>query len=52
VTYPTGSPIQPKYYDINIPENNELYQKFTDDNNLSKVTPIILIGNEIIEGYG
>jgi cytochrome c biogenesis protein CcdA/glutaredoxin len=51
-TYPAWSPIQPRYYDINIPENNELYQKFTDNNNLSKVTPIILIGNEIIEGYG
>lgn len=51
-TYPIWSPIQPKYYDINIPENNELYQKFTDSNHLSKVTPIILVGNEIIEGFG
>lgn len=52
VTYPIGSPIQPKYYDINIPEYNELYQRFTDANILSKVTPIILVGNEIIEGFG
>ncbi len=51
-TYPAGSPIQPKYYNINIPENNELYQRFTDDNNLSKVTPIILVWNEIIEWFG
>lgn len=47
-TYTSGSNIQPKYYDINIPENNELYQKFTTNNDISKVTPIILIGNEII----
>lgn len=52
ITYPAGSPIQPKYYDINIPENNELYHRFTDANNLSKVTPIILVGNEIIEWFG
>ena len=51
-TYPAGSPIQPKYYDINIPANNELYHQFTDTNHLSKVTPIILVGNEIIEGFG
>ncbi len=51
-TYPVWSPIQPRYYDINIPTNNELYQEFTDTNHLSKVTPIILVGNEIIEGFG
>lgn len=50
--YPKWSHIQPKYYDINIPENNELYQRFTDANHLSKVTPIILVGTEIIEGFG
>lgn len=51
-TYPIGSHIKPRYYDINIPANNELYQKFTDTNKLSKVTPIILLWTEIIEGFG
>ncbi len=51
-TYPAWSHIQPKYYDINIPENNTLYQTFTTENNLPKVTPIILVGKEIIEWFG
>jgi cytochrome c biogenesis protein CcdA/glutaredoxin len=52
VAYPAWSRIQPRYYDINTPENNALYQAFTSGNNLSRVTPIILIWNEIIEWYG
>ncbi len=50
-TYTSGSQIQPRYYDINIPENARLYEAFTKDNNLSRITPILLVGNEIIEGF-
>ena len=49
--FASGSKIQPRYYDINLPENAALYDQFTQINNLSKVTPILLVGNQIIEGY-
>ena len=49
--FASGSKIQPRYYDINLPENAALYDQFTQTNNLSKVTPILLVGNQIIEGY-
>jgi hypothetical protein len=32
-----------KYYDIDEKENRDLWSSFTEENNLSKVTPIILI---------
>jgi hypothetical protein len=32
-----------KYYDIDEKENRDLWSDFTEKNNLSKVTPIILI---------
>jgi glutaredoxin len=50
--FPKWQPIQPRFYDITLPENDALYQKFTNENNLSKVTPIILIGNDIITWFG
>lgn len=49
--FASGSTIKPRYYDINLPENAALYDQFTQINNLSKVTPILLVGNQIIEGY-
>ena len=49
--FASGSAIKPRYYDINLPENAALYDQFTQINNLSKVTPILLVGNQIIEGY-
>jgi hypothetical protein len=33
----------PKYYSIDKEDNKKLFDKFTLENNLSKVTPIILI---------
>ncbi|MDR2639906.1 MAG: hypothetical protein LBC61_00780 [Candidatus Peribacteria bacterium] len=33
----------PKYYDIDEKENRDLWSDFSQENNLSKVTPIILI---------
>ncbi|MDR1987277.1 MAG: hypothetical protein LBQ24_00435 [Candidatus Peribacteria bacterium] len=32
-----------KYYDIDEKENRDLWSSFAEENNLSKVTPIILI---------
>lgn len=40
-----------KYYDIDEKENRDLWSSFTEENNLSKVTPIILIWDEIITWY-
>lgn len=42
---------QVKYYSIDEEENAKLFDKFTSKNNIAKVTPIILIGDEIIEWY-
>lgn len=41
----------PKYYDIDEKENRDLWSDFSQENNLSKVTPIILIWDEIIMWY-
>lgn len=43
--------IEPKYYDITLPENRAIYDDFTELNWLSIVTPIILIWDEIIEWF-
>lgn len=40
-----------KYYDIDEKENRDLWSSFAEENNLSKVTPIILIWDEIITWY-
>ncbi len=42
---------KPKYYSLNEKENLKIFSDFTSKNNISKVTPIILIGNEIIIWY-
>lgn len=42
---------QPKYYSIDEEENLKIFDEFTKNNNLSKVTPIILIWDEIIIWY-
>lgn len=42
---------QAKYYSIDEEKNAKLFNEFTTKNNIAKVTPIILIGNEIIEWY-
>jgi len=39
-------------YDISKKENRELWKKFTTLENIPKVTPITLVGNTIIQGYG
>lgn len=44
----TGS-IKPKYYMLEEPKNYALYESFTEKNGIAKATPIILIGNTIIE---
>mgnify|MGYP000111302295 FL=1 len=33
------------------PKNYTLYESFTEKNGIAKATPIILIGNTIIEGF-
>ncbi|MDP2090704.1 MAG: glutaredoxin [Candidatus Gracilibacteria bacterium] len=45
------SGVQAKEYDIDIAENAKLFDEFTTKNSISKVTPIILIGDDLIEGY-
>ncbi len=40
-----------KFYDIDMPENAAIFQDFTSKFGIAKVTPIILIGDEIIEWY-
>lgn len=42
---------QPKYYSIDEEKNTKLFNEFTTKNNVAKVTPIILIWDEIIEWY-
>lgn len=42
---------QVKYYSIDEEKNAQLFDDFTTKNNIAKVTPIILIGDEIIEWY-
>lgn len=42
---------QAKYYSIDEEKNAKLFDEFTTKNNIAKVTPIILIGDEIIEWY-
>jgi glutaredoxin len=44
----TGT-IQPKYYMLEDTKNYALYESFTEKNGIAKATPIILIGNTIIE---
>lgn len=46
----TGS-IKPKYYMLEEPKNYTLYESFTEKNGIAKATPIILIGNTIIEWF-
>lgn len=43
--------VVPKYYSIDEETNKNLFDDFTSKNNLSKVTPIILIWNDIITWY-
>lgn len=42
---------QVKYYSIDEEKNAQLFDEFTTKNDIAKVTPIILIGDEIIEWY-
>lgn len=39
------------YYDIGIPENRTLYDKFTELEGVTKVTPITLIGENVVTGF-
>lgn len=40
-----------EYYDLGDKDNLELFNQFTNKYELAKVTPIILIGDEILEGF-
>lgn len=43
--------VSPKFYSIDEEKNYKLFSEFTSKNNISKITPIILIWDEIIEWY-
>ncbi len=49
-TYSSGS-IRPKYYRLEDAKNRTLFDKFTNEKGLSKATPILLVGNVVIEGF-
>jgi len=40
-----------EYYDLGEADNLALFNQFTDKYQLAKVTPIILIGNKLVEGF-
>lgn len=48
--FASGS-VRPKYYMLEDPSNYELFDRFTTERGISKVTPILLVGNTIIEGF-
>jgi cytochrome c biogenesis protein CcdA/glutaredoxin len=48
--YGTGS-VRPKYYDLEDATNRALFDKFTTEKGISKATPILLVGNSVIEGF-
>jgi len=41
--FPNEAGVNPKYYDIDLPENKAIFDRFTQENSLAKVTPIILV---------
>ncbi|HPH78772.1 MAG TPA: glutaredoxin [bacterium] len=41
-----------KYYHLEDKTNADLFEQFTDKYNLAKVTPLILVGGKVIEGFG
>ena len=43
--------VSPKYYSIDEEKNKKIFDEFTAKNSLTKITPIILIWNDIITGY-
>jgi cytochrome c biogenesis protein CcdA len=47
----TNSGARPKYYRLEETANQDLFAKFTADHGVSKITPIILVGKQIFEGY-
>lgn len=47
----TRTDIQVLLYDIDTVEGEELFNKLTEKENLSKSTPITLVGNAIIQGF-
>ncbi len=48
----TKPEIKVKYYNLAEKENVELFVEFTDKFEVAKVTPIILAGDKVIEGFG
>ncbi|HAU39552.1 MAG: glutaredoxin [Candidatus Peregrinibacteria bacterium GW2011_GWF2_43_17] len=44
--------ITPKYYDLDDSANYDLFKEFCNNNGLTRSTPTILIGNQIIQGFG
>ncbi|MBU1118938.1 glutaredoxin [Patescibacteria group bacterium] len=40
------------YYDLEEPKNSELFEQITDQYNISKGTPITLVNNTILSGFG
>jgi len=49
--FPSNSKILPKFYSIDEEKNKVIFDEFTNKNSLSKITPIILIWNEIITWF-
>ena len=49
--FASGSIVSPKYYSIDEEKNKKIFDEFTSKNSLTKITPIILIWNDIITGY-
>lgn len=44
--------VTPKYYDLENETNYDLFKEFCKENGLTRSTPTILIGNQIIQGFG
>ncbi len=47
-----GSEISVEYYNLGEEEELNLFIEFTDKYEIPKVTPIVLVGDKIIEGFG
>jgi len=49
--FASGSHRLPKYYDLADEKNSALFETFTTKFRLTKTTPIILVGDTIIQGF-
>jgi cytochrome c biogenesis protein CcdA len=48
----TNSKLSVNYYHLEEEKNISLFNQFTDKYGIAKVTPIILVGGKVIEGFG